>query len=191
MDQTVVDRLYADFIALIDLLGSAEPSLKIFAEDNLRKALLLASASHFEHRVKNDLIALTRDLTPGSDLLVEFVKAKAIERQYHTYFQWGSRNANSFFGLFGAEFKSFMKERLDSDAALADSIRAFIELGNDRNRLVHQDYGSFSLEKTAEEIFALYQKATLFVDSLRGCFEDYLDRPVPADTRANGAKTND
>lgn len=45
-------------------------------------------------------------------------------------------------------------------------VQAFLEIGRERNRIVHQDYGAISLEKTAEEIYALYQKAEQFVEQL-------------------------
>ena len=47
---------------------------------------------------------------------------------------------------------------------LKQSIKAFLEIGNVRNQLVHQNFASFSLEKTAAEIYALYKCALYFVD---------------------------
>jgi len=59
-----------------------------------------------------------------------------------------------------------MKARVESDRDLEMAIKAFLELGNERNRLTHQDFGSFLLEKTADEIYILYQQAMKFVDML-------------------------
>jgi hypothetical protein len=56
--------------------------------------------------------------------------------------------------------------------ALRLSVRAFLEVGNERNRLIHQDYATFPLEKTFEEIFALYQRACLFVETLPAVFRE-------------------
>ena len=42
-----------------------------------------------------------------------------------------------------------MKARVKAEAQLDESIRAFLEIGRERNRLVHQNYGMFTLEKTA------------------------------------------
>jgi len=103
-------------------------------------------------------------------LLREFVRNKAIARQYHTLFQWNAKNANSFFGLFGDDFKVRMKQRVAADTDLDEAIRAFLELGEQRNRLVHQDYATFSLEKTSEEIFELYRTASRFVEELPELF---------------------
>ena len=110
----------------------------------------------------------------GCEVVMEFVRNKAVERQFHTYFQWNERNTNSFFGLFGEGFKSYMIRRVKEDEDYEQAMRAFLELGNDRNRLIHQNFGTFTLEKTSEEIFAHYKKAYLFVNSLEPSFDDYL-----------------
>jgi hypothetical protein len=48
-----------------------------------------------------------------------------------------------------------------------------MELGAERNRLVHTDFGSFSLEKTSEEIYDLYKKALKFVESFPTLLHDF------------------
>lgn len=165
-DSTPVDRLYNESTLVIRALGNSEPSLAIAAGDNFRKALVLAAASYFEHRVSTCVLEFVRERTDGSNLVMAFVKNKAISRQYHTWFKWEDRNANQFFGLFGSEFKQMMSERIKASDDLGVSIRAFLEVGNERNKLVHQDFASFALEKTLDEIYALYRQALLFVDDL-------------------------
>lgn len=91
---------------------------------------------------------------------------KAVSRQYHTWFQWKESNANSFFGLFEKDFRDFMKNKVRDDDELGASVRAFMELGRERNRVVHEDYGAVTLEKTTEEIYALYRRAMNFVEML-------------------------
>lgn len=151
---------------MIGALGRDEPSLAIAAADNFRKALVLASASYFEHRVSSCVLEFVHECAKGNDLVVGFVKNKAISRQYHTWFKWDESNANQFFGLFGSSFKQAMTERVTASDELRASIRAFLELGNERNKLVHQDFASFALEKTLDEIYGLYRQALLFVDGL-------------------------
>jgi hypothetical protein len=162
-----VDRLYGEALAVIKLLDEKkEVSLSSAASDNFRKALLLGAASHFENTVTNIVIEFVRENTAGSVLIEAFLRNKAIMRQYHTWFSWEANNANQFFGLFGTEFRDMMTIRVKDDEALRLSIRAFLELGNERNLLVHEDYATFALEKTFEEIFELYTKARVFVETL-------------------------
>jgi len=163
---TPVDRLYEESSSIIAALGVGEPSLSIAAGDNFRKALVLATASYFEHRISTCILDFVHERASENDLILGFVKNKAISRQYHTWFKWDETNANQFFGLFGNSFKQMMDKRVNTSEDLRASIRAFLEIGNERNKLVHQDFASFSLEKTLDEIYALYQKSLLFVDGL-------------------------
>lgn len=163
-EHTSVDRLYGEYCAVIEKLP--ELSLQITAADHFRKALLLASASYFEHRVCNDVITFVRERANGSALVENFVRNKAISRQYHTWFKWDESNANQFWGYFGSDFKTAMTGKVKESDELKASIQAFLELGNERNKLVHQDYATFALEKTLDEIYGLFRKARFFADYL-------------------------
>ena len=166
MASTVVDRLRGEFAGLIAVLDKAgEISLRSTADDNLRKALLLAAASHFEHRITEEVLFFVSETTNDHGLTTSLVRNKAVSRQYHSWFNWDAKNANSFFALFGEEFRNFMKNKVDKDDVLDSSIRRFLEIGSIRNRLLHQDFGSFFLEKTSDEIYDLYRSAMTFVDA--------------------------
>ena len=58
------------------------------------------------------------------------------------------------------------------DAELDGGIRSFLELGNERNQLVHEDYGSFPLEKTSGQIYESYRSALGFIDALPALLRD-------------------
>ena len=128
------------------------------------KTLLLSVASYFEDEIKQIIhkILLTSELK----ILEEFIKNKALNRQYHTFFQWKENNANYFFGLFGQDFKKFMKERVKADENLEQSIKDFLFLGKTRNELVHCNYAVFTINMTVEEIFDKFESALIFIDSL-------------------------
>jgi len=92
------------------------------------------------------------------------VVGKVVERQYHNWFDWDARNANRFLKMFGHACSEHMKAAIGDSEPLSASVRAFMEVGRDRNRLVHDNFGSFTLEKTSEEIYKLYQVGREFVD---------------------------
>ena len=174
--KTPVDRVYDEASAVLRVLESSqEPSLLVSAGDHFRKALLLAAASHFEYRLGESVLAFVRSRAGGSMALESFVKNKAVSRQYHTWFQWEQTNANQFFGLFGPAFRADMVEWVKSSEKLRVAIEAFLEIGAERNKLVHQDYASFPLSKTLDEIYELYKKALGFVDALPSALRE-LDR---------------
>lgn len=169
MAMTIVDRLYKDFREIISYLEKeGEISFRSNVDENFRKSLLLAAASYFEERIVEDLIDFF--ITNSHELGVEFIKNKAIKRQYHTFFNWDGNNANQFFSLFGTQFKTFMNTEVANDENLELGIKAFLEIGRERNRLVHQNFGAFYLEKTADEIYQLYNQALNFVNALPNKF---------------------
>lgn len=175
---TAVDKLYEEANAVIQgLQRLVEPSLQVTASDHFRKAMLLSSASYFEHRICDCVLEFVRERSGGSKLVENFVRNKAISRQYHTWFKWDEQNANQFFGLFGSEFRDAMKDRVRAKDELRAAVQAFLEVGNERNKLVHQDYATFPLEKTLEEIYALYRRALTFVDELPDALRDWEKAP--------------
>lgn len=170
----VVERLHQEFVALVTYLDAgAEPSLRSTADETFRKALLLAAASYFESTLTEIILTFCRDSTHPETLVPELVRHKALSRQYHTLFDWEKTNANRFFALFGEGFKAYVQSAIKADAALDSAIRAFLEVGSERNRLVHMDYGSYTLEKTAEEIFSLFSTARYFLEHLRPLLDAY------------------
>lgn len=163
---SAVDRLYEEAISIIEKLD--EISLQVSARDHFRKSLLLAAASYFEGHLSNEILKYVSECSGQSVVVHSFVRNKAIKRQYHTWFNWDASNANQFFGLFGDDFKSYMQSEIEGSQDLKESISAFLEIGRERNNLVHQDYATFQMEKTLEEIYDLYRKANIFVEKIPG-----------------------
>jgi hypothetical protein len=84
---TAIDRLYNEATSTIALLQRhSELSLEVSASDHFRKALLLAAASYFENRVSNAVLDFVRERANGSPLIENFVRNKAVARQYHSWF---------------------------------------------------------------------------------------------------------
>ncbi|MCB2261540.1 MAG: hypothetical protein LGR52_01135 [Candidatus Thiosymbion ectosymbiont of Robbea hypermnestra] len=173
--ETIVEQLHEQFLDIVDQIDDREITLRLTAEEIFRKSLLLSAASYFETRIMESLMDIVSSSTDGNLLIEEFVRNKALSRQYHTLFQWGAGNANAFFGLFGVGFQSYMKKKVGEQEGMSESIRAFLEIGHERNQLVHQNYGTFVLEKNAKEIYESYLKARLFVEALKDLMLGYLE----------------
>jgi len=165
MPSPIIERLYDENKLLITkLLVDGEISLVTTIDDILRKTLLMSAASYFEYTICEAILEYVSEIADNDAAVISLVKVKAIERQYHTYFDWNASNANSFFSHFGEKYKLYVKEIVEKDPDLRESIRAFLELGSLRNQLVHQNYATFPLEKTADEIYKLYIVAFRFID---------------------------
>lgn len=165
MADSVIDKIYSDHLALTQYLGGqAEPSFNGMIDDDFRKLLALSVASLFEHIITEAVLKFCTIKGAGDPGLFSLVRMKAVERQYFTYFDWNSRTANTFFKLFGEPLGTSMKEEVKGDTALKAGCDAFLELGYLRNCLVHQNFASFSFEKTAQEVYEEYKLVTKFVD---------------------------
>ncbi|GEO81566.1 HEPN domain-containing protein [Pararhodospirillum oryzae] len=171
---SAVEKMHGEFSELIRFLDdNMEISLRVFVDDTFRKSLLLCVASFFEKNLSNIVENYVKKTSENNLAVVCLVKNKAINRQYHTWFNWNENNANSFFGLFGDDFKNFMKEKTKNDEQLRHSIKSFMEIGSERNRLVHENYGAYTLEKTSEEIFLLYKSSIFFLESIECCLDEF------------------
>ena len=165
----IIDQQYESGYSLVEFLKSKqELTLLNEAEKNFSKNILLSVASFFEKEITDIIFEFAKTRSNNDDLIVSIIMIKAVKRQFHTYFSWDeAKNANSFFAVFGEDFKAKMTKKVKEDAKLEDSIKAFLQLGQERNKLVHQNYAEAILEKTAEEIYKLYQQAMYFVDIMK------------------------
>jgi hypothetical protein len=168
--QSIVDRIYQDNLDLLNFLEEKrEPSFMIQFNTVFTKTMLLSSASYFEHEICRMIQAYIGRKTQNDDCIISIIKQKAIERQYHTYFawkNWESGNINTFFSLFREAFKEKRSQEVKTNDDLKSAVKAFLEIGNERNKLVHQNFADCTVEKTAEEVYKLYKQAMLFIDFL-------------------------
>jgi hypothetical protein len=173
-EDTVVDRLYQEFSRLTSyLLEAREQSLEITANEQCRKALLLAAASYFEDEITKIVTNWVATLKPHNQQVENWVQLTGIKRCYHKWFKWERRDGKAFDGLLGTLFKDYMREQVQTDAELEKAFRDFLEIGDSRNRLVHQNFGSFTLEKTTDEIYSLFQSAKRFPPVLAQKLNDF------------------
>lgn len=171
---SLVRAIYDDNSQLLEYLRARqEVSFANSVENILPKVLLLAAASHLEYELQSLILDYFREITDNRACAVSFVEKKAVLRQYHTYFQWDTGNANSFFALFGNDFKVAMAALLQTDGDLAASVRDFVAIGSLRNQLVHQNYAAFLMENTTEEIWRMYESALSFIERFPRLLREY------------------
>lgn len=166
---TDIETFYASHKAVVDfLIANKQPSFASDTNNNFRRSLILAIASSFEHEITGIVAEIPRIHAQGNPIMVGLVEQRVIPRQYHTYFDWDKKNANKFFAMFGAEYAELAKAQVAADAALDQAVKDFLTLGDTRNRLVHLDYVNFDIEKSPDDIIAMYRSAQRFIVFLRG-----------------------
>jgi hypothetical protein len=174
---TFIDTLFREQTELVDFLRQqGQLSFAQNVEAILSKTLLLSVASYFESRITTSIADYAARISGADEALTSLVRIKAIERQYHTYFSWreGGRSAVPFFAMLGTSAKDSAKQDM-KDKELKQAVDAFLELGDLRNLLVHENFGSYPLEMTSEEIYRQYCAALRFVRYV----EEKLN-PVPS-----------
>ena len=166
-----IEELWNDHRELVAYLQSDNQlQLSSRVEDAFSKTLIIAAASYFEVQLTQIIIDLYFEMTQGAEILVSFVRKQAIGRRFAQLFNWGdetqsSQNANSFYRLFGSDFSDHMKQKIQDDRALDESVKAFLEIGNLRNQMVHGNYADFKLNKTVEDVYVLYKTASTFLNA--------------------------
>ncbi len=166
---TIIDQQYESGNSLVEYLKNQQ-QITFFneAENNFRKTILLSSASYFEKEISETVIEFAKSHTDNNELVISIIKQKAVSRQYHTYFDWDkATNANKFFSLFGEDFKNKMIKKVKDDPILDKSIKSFLEIGQERNKMVHQNFAEIVIDKTAEEIYKLYQDSIYFIETIK------------------------
>ncbi|MEK6943781.1 MAG: HEPN domain-containing protein [Nanoarchaeota archaeon] len=168
MVDSIIDEFYKRHLELLHYLEEKEePSLRSEADNNFKKVLVIAIASYFEQQIL-DILNKFVETKIKDGRLVFFSKFKGINRQYYTYFDFDTdKNANRFFKIFGDEFKKQAEDDVKSTPELEQGIKSFLEIGLTRDRLIHQNFATFFLEKTSVEIYELYKSALFFVDYLK------------------------
>ncbi|MDC7243582.1 MAG: HEPN domain-containing protein [Sphaerochaetaceae bacterium] len=170
---TIIDNLYNEINDIIlKLENESEISLALDAKRHFTKIFVLSSASYFEDEIQKILEKFVTITSSEDKRLINFVRKKAILFQYHTYFDWGEKgnplkprkNANSFFAMFGNEFKERINDEIKDKEDVKKSIECFIELGHIRNILVHNNFAAYNnIPKTLEEFYSMYLSAEGFI----------------------------
>ena len=180
-----IDGLWSDHGDLVAYL-QADRQLQLLSrvEEAFSKTLMIAAASYFEVQLTQAIINLYLESSSGTEVLAQFVKKQAIGRRFAQLFQWGTENrsagtANSFYNLFGADFGDYMKRKVREDQDLDDSVKAFLEIGNLRNQMVHGNYADFQLNKTVDEVYKLYQIAVRFVEQFPNAIREFVANGEP------------
>ncbi|WP_353570040.1 HEPN domain-containing protein [Candidatus Albibeggiatoa sp. nov. BB20] len=166
---SAIEKLFSDYTENYALLiDKGEISFANDYKNQFAKIVLLACASYFESKLTKILLDTLN--TQTCPLTYSFISKKALTRQYHTLFRWDDKNANSFFGLFGLfgdDFKIFMKQQVKDNEQFKIAIEDFLELGRLRNKLVHDNYVTFLLNLTVEEIQQKFSSAQSFINQFK------------------------
>lgn len=170
---TAVDNIWQEYVSVRDLFTEqGEVSALVDYTNTMRKVIILSCGSYFEYEMTKMLKEYVLEVSNGNTQIASFLERQAIRQRYHTLFDWGKQDdpsqpgtsANNFLKLFGDDFRNRVDGIIKSQLEIKDALHAFLELGHLRNILVHSNFADYAYaEKTPEDIYALYQKACIFI----------------------------
>lgn len=159
-----VARIYHELQSLRQIIAAANsPSDQSAFEAMAAKSLLLASASYFERQICDAIEHVAKN-SGTCEILVNFITRQALERKYHAMFSWDSKNINKFLSLFGARYKAQMESEINTSDELSAAVNDFIFVNSQRNLLVHNNYASFSLPTSMDELWRKFESAKRLSD---------------------------
>lgn len=170
--ETFINKSWESFNEIIHSLNNNN---NISLIDNVgkvyRTTLTIEAAAYCEARMVCELRKIYYDGT-GSDTLANFVYRSALERKFHTLFQWNEweegkgwkdkKGANFFYSMFGPDFKKHMKVKTEN-LEFKGWQDAFIELISTRNRFAHMG-SSEHTHYSASDAFDKFNKAKTFLE---------------------------
>ncbi|WP_421329647.1 HEPN domain-containing protein [Aeromonas veronii] len=174
-----IEKLYNEFTENHKyLMDSLQVSFANDYKSQFSKIIVLSTASYFESKITE---LIKEQLNPSNcEITGAFIYNKGLVRQYHSLFDWDAQNANKFFSLFGMDFKCHIEKLVANDPTLKSSIQSFLFIGSLRNKLVHQNYVTFQVDTTTEEVFNKFKLANEnFVEKLPEIMSDYRNIKTP------------
>jgi hypothetical protein len=165
--RTIIDERYDECVDLIaDLNARGALSQVQLVQELARRSLVVGAASLFEDILKALILDFVAHRSRNDSALMALVRVGFVERGFHQMFQWRSNNANSFFAYLGGELGADMKSECTRNSNLESGAKKFLELGDLRNSIAHQNFHTFYFEKTLQEAYEDYLAAKVFVDYL-------------------------
>ena len=112
------------------------------------RIVVFSAVSYFEQEVYSIIKNIYK--TNKNSTLEKFI-TKVTERKYYIFFNIKSdtKNINSFYSLFGDEFKKHCIERENEDG-MSDAVKSFLLLNRLRNKLAHEGY-NHNIENYSDE----------------------------------------
>lgn len=159
-----VESLYRDYTSLVASIGTDFSGMTALNR-SYHKHLLVAAASNLESQVKKLVPAIFLD--QGTHALSVFVEKAVMARGYHGLFDWNNESAAPFFANFGDACRANFKAELKADDTLSREHKAFMRLGNQRNLVVHNDYATYAIDWTPDDVIENYRLACAFVARIR------------------------
>lgn len=158
MGAAAVHSLFEQYDSIRSSIPAANISDLSDLDSQFRKLAVLSCASHLESDMMEALKAYFVNIAPS---VGEFVRRTALDRKFHTLFNWDKPLPDSFFRSWGAECERRYKDRL-AEPEFEAIMRSFMLLVSSRNLLVHENLAEQSSDLTFQEVREHFERAEQF-----------------------------
>jgi hypothetical protein len=107
-----------------------------------------------------------------------FIYKQALERKFHTLFNFKENHLNYFFGLFGIPMKEFLKKKAELDEEFKKSTSSIMTLLSKRNLLAHEIFYLTSIDLTMTEVLELSESAEIFFSKFPVYFTEFYSSAI-------------
>lgn len=185
-----VERIHEELKAIGQIVGASNDVSAITDYGaHSAKALLLAGASYFERRIISSIEDHVNTVTM-SDVVRHFVLHQAVERKFFALFDFNAdtKNINAFLSKFGPAYNKWAKDDIKL-AGVEKSQLYFLNFCRLRNSLVHNNYATYDINKTLDEVWAEFAKAALLVSWIESSFKRFNKVVIAAGVERDGQTT--
>ena len=126
----------------------------------LYKSALIGIGSFFEREFMDIVETRSRE-SANTSWVAHLIRKKALDRQFHTFFDFKGLTFGPLFGMFGDDFKTKFKEKTSSEEGEACS-KAFLALCAERNVIAH-NFWTAPVNRTQQELESSYLQAKPFL----------------------------
>jgi hypothetical protein len=167
-----VERVYEELRAIQKVVAASGDVSTISAfGQHSAKSLLLVGASYFE-RVIIDAIAEHLNKTTSDVAVQHFTFHQAVHRKFFALFDFSAdtKNINGFLSKFGPDYNKWAKDNLKAASIENDIQVAFLDFCRLRNSLVHNNYATYDINKTLDDVREHFDRALRLVNWINGSF---------------------
>lgn len=170
-----IERVYEELVEIRKIVISSNDASAIADYGAYSaKVLLLAVASYFERMV---ISAIQKYLNNSikSTPIRHFSFHQAVERKFFNFFDFSSnaKNINKFISVFGDDFSLWATNDLKIQGIGQEIQVEFLGLCRLRNSLVHENYATYLINKTLDEIKESFDKASKVVFWINEAFDKF------------------
>ena len=161
-EESYVESLWNNLVNLEQNVPKYDPMILVDTRSVFAKTMILAAGNWLERRTLHVLVDFANSVA-SQPTLAYFVKTRALDRKFHTLFDWESGKVNSFLGKFDTGFKEKVLQAVQENNDVLLASHDFVNLVAQRNVLAHSSRLADEAQFTAADVRTKFYNAAGWV----------------------------